>query len=182
MKVKCSRRMQTVPAVTVHWQCILQLKLKIYGGSSYFSFISLKILLNYPYFDTCNSSVRERMKTDFSSGFLGACLAVKKLPGFFAFSRIFSECLGKRKCQFPSLHFILQKKTKRMCRSGYRGRCQLVHAGKISRQDKAGKCRLVYERWTIRTVIIPLKSLVTNHPLTIYQPPQTIKKKIYLAI
>lgn len=59
---------------------------------------------------------------------------------------------------------------------------QLAHAGKISRQDKAGKCGLVYEMWTVRTVIIPLKSLIIIHLLTIYQPPQTIKEKLYLAI
>lgn len=136
-----------------------------------------KILLNYPYFDTCNSSIRERMKTDFSSGFLGACMAVKKLPGFFTFSNIFSECLRKRKCQFLSLHLILQNKIKRICRSGYRGRCQLAHEGKISRQDKAGKCRLVYQMWIIRTVVIPWKSLITIRLLTIYQSPQTIKPR-----
>lgn len=108
------------------------------------------------------------MKTDFSSGFLGACIAVKKLPGFFAFYSIFTECLRKRKCRFPSLHLILQNKTKRISRSAYRGRCQLAHGGKISRRDKAGKCGLVYEMWTIRTVIIPLKSLIIIQLLTIY--------------
>lgn len=84
------------------------------------------------------------MKRDFPSGFLGACIAVE-LPGFFAFSSTISECLRKRKHTFPFLHLILQNKTKRICRSGYQGRCQLAHPGNISRQDKAGKCRLVWD-------------------------------------
>lgn len=108
------------------------------------------------------------MKTDFSSGFLGAHIAVKKLPGFFAFSSIFSECLRKMKFPFPSLHLILQNKTKKTMQSGYQGRFQLAHAGKISRQDKAGKCRLVYGMRIIKTIIFPLKLLIIIHLLTIY--------------
>lgn len=84
------------------------------------------------------------MKTDFSSGFLGACIA-EKLPGFFAFSSIFSECLRKRKHKFLSLPLILQNKTKRICRSDYQSRGQLSHPGRTSRQGKAGKCRLVWD-------------------------------------
>lgn len=103
------------------------------------------------------------MKTERFFFCLSWSLYSSREVGFFAFSNIFSEGLRKRKFQFPSLHLILKNKTKRLCRSGYRGRFQLAHAGKISRQDKAGKCRLVYEMWTIKTAIIPWKWLIIIH-------------------
>lgn len=42
--------MQTVPAVMVHGFCVLQPKLKICSGSSYFSFLSLEKSTKLPVF------------------------------------------------------------------------------------------------------------------------------------